>query len=114
MDVDRFITKEEFLSIKPFSQGGTVIGGRRFAQITSYSHEMQLEKLGTVDKTGEGICDKVFFFEVFLDPCEPNEPPTFQIISAKVVERYKFISTQEAQKEIALIKAKIKLREKDA
>lgn len=112
MDVDRFITKEEFLSIKPFSQGGTVINGRRFAQLTSA--EKQLEKLGTVNATGEGICDKVFFFEVFMDPCRLNEPPTFQIICAKVVERYKFISTQEAKKELALIKAKIRLREKDA
>lgn len=65
-----------------------------------------------MDKTGEDICDKVFFFEVFLDPCTPQEPPTFQIVSAKVVERYKFVSEQEYKKEVALIETKIRMREK--
>lgn len=121
MDILRHITKEDFLSIKPFSEGGTVLGGRRYAKLSSLSSEKQLELLGKPDKTGEGVCDRVFFFEVFKDVIDESyfgqatlknasqEPLIdFALVSAVVVDRYKFVSTQEMQKELALIQAKIK------
>ena len=120
MDIERFITKEDFLKLKPFVEGGTLIDGRRYAAIRlvgNLSVKNQLENLGKVNKTGEGIIDRVFFFEVIVDPVkefweEGHDDKVFQIVSAKIVNRYRFVSTQEAEKEVALILAKIKLKTK--
>jgi len=113
MDTKRYITKEDFLTIKPISDGGIVIDGRRFALPISMSAEKQLSQIGKVDKTGENTIDKVFFFEIFSDPMVGEDPViVHQLVSAKIVDRYRFVSNQEALKEMALIKAKINLRKK--
>jgi len=114
MDVKRFITKEDFLSIKSLEECGTVLDGRRYATLPWLSSEKQLSELGEPDLTGEEVMDKVFFFEVFKDPLRDEDEvnTTFQIVSAEVVDRYKYVSNQEARKEIALVKAKIALKER--
>ncbi len=121
MDIKRYITREDFLRICPFKDGGTLIDGRRYAACFpgKLSHINQLKHLGEPDKTGEGVMDKVFFFEVVKDPRdevaylrEDGEGVVFHLISAKIVERYKVPSAQEGQKEMALIAAKIKLNDK--
>jgi hypothetical protein len=117
MDIKRFITKEDFLSIKSLEECGTILDGRRYATLPWLSSEEQLSELGEPDATGEGIKDKVFFFEVFKDPFGEGFPgeevnTTFQIVSAEVVDRYKYVSNQEARKEVALVKAKIALKER--
>ena len=121
MDIERFITREDFLTIKPYSEGGTLIDGRRYATIggTGLSSQNQLKNLGKVDKTGEGTIDKVFFFEVVNDTereswkqDRPDHVIDLHIVSAKVVDRYRYVSAQEADKEVALIKAKIALKDK--
>lgn len=114
MDIERFITIEDFLRLKPFADGGTLIDGKRYAMISKkFSAENQLKNLGKVDKTGEGVIDKVFFFEIFKDPVNENDDTNFQIVSAKVVDHYKRVSEQEAHKEIALIQAKIAIRKRE-
>lgn len=117
MEIERFITRKDFLRLKPFTEGGTLIDGRRYAALPfgELALETQLKNLGMVDKTGEGVVDRVFFFEILLDPLVESmiKDYTFQLISAKIVERYKFGSEQEAYKEAALIKAKIVLRNKE-
>ena len=119
MDIERFITKEDFLKLKPYAEGGILMDGRRYAAISIHgklSLENQLKNLGGVNMTGEGVMDRVFFFEVFRDPIKEfwneAEGKIFQIVSAKVVDRYRYVSAQEAGKEVALIKAKIILADK--
>lgn len=114
MDIKRFITKEDFLSIVPFNEGGTLIDGRRYASISTNKKmhpENQLKNLGKPDKIGEGVIDKVFFFEVVKDLAEENSI-TFHLVAAKIVDRYRFVSEQEVLKEVALVRAKIKNQEK--
>lgn len=120
MEIERFITKEDFLKLKPFKEGGTLVDGRRYAAMTTHgklSIQNQLKNLGKVDKTGEGVVDRVFFFELLRDPIKEfwNEDGevTFQVVSAKIIEYYKYVSKQEAYKEVALVNAKIALRDKE-
>ena len=118
MDIERYITKEDFLKLKSLPEGGTLINGRRYSvpQDGNLSAKSQSEKLGRVDKTGEGIIDRVFFFEVLKDPLKESwelKDIDLQMVSAKVVDHYVFVSEQEALKEIALTKAKIVLRDKE-
>ena len=120
MDIQRFITKEDFLKLKPYVEGGILIDGRRYSAMSvrgRLSVENQIKGLGDANKTGEGIIDTVFFFEVIRDPTKEfwNEESDviFLIVSAKIVDRYRYVSEQEACKEMALIRAKIVLRNKE-
>lgn len=124
MDTDYYITKEDFLNLKPFSKGGTIIGDELYCRMPGdiFQAEKQLSELGSLDKTGEGICEKVFFFKVLRDPSnfgdvfnplEEQENLIFKIIGAKIVGKYR-IPPEEMEKELALIKAKIKLNEKNS
>jgi len=113
MDIERSITAEDFLRLRSFADGGTLIDGKRYAVMPSekFSPRNQLENLGKVDKTGEGIMDRVFFFEVLEDSL--NEDINFQVVSAKIVDHYRFVSKQEACKEISLIRAKISIKNRE-
>lgn len=112
MDICRWITKEDFLSLAPVSTGGTLLGGRRYATAATgaLKPETQLEHLGELDKTGEGIIDRVFFFEMLRD--SSGQDIICQLVSAKIVERYRFVCDQDCEKELALVQAKIKLYNK--
>lgn len=121
MDVKRFITKEDFLSLKSWPEGGTYLGFRVYARMGSYEDSLkQLSMIGKVDKTGEGVIDKVFFFEVFRSPVEEiysidvdeRYPLMLEVVCAYIVDKYRFISNDECRKEVVLTLAKIKLKEK--
>lgn len=116
MDIKRYITREDFLTIPQesvFIVKGIVLNGRTYSLLNGelWAPENQLARLGEIDKTGEGIVDKVFFFEVLRD-LQTGEV-MHSMISAEIVEHYKYVSDQECQKELALVQAKIKLYNKD-
>lgn len=107
-----YITREDFLSIGRLATGGTVIDGRRYAQLSD--PKKQLAEIGQPDKTGEGIVNKVFFFEYENDISSfkvISANPDLRIVSAEIVDHYE--SEQELQKELALVKAKIELKDKE-
>ena len=104
-----YITREDFLKIKSLGEGGTVIDGRRYAQLLD--PEKQLAEIGQPDKTGEGIITKVYFFEyIENDPSDVigvSLDFNLRVVSGEIVDHYE--TEQELQKELALIKAKINL-----
>lgn len=110
--IQRFITKEDFLGIESLAEGGTIIDGKKYAAMSEngeMSSENQIKILGKPDRTGEGVMDKVFFFEILEGSRERGYH--LKLVSAKIVDHYE--SIQEVRKELALIRAKITLKDKE-
>lgn len=115
MDVNRTITADDYMKIIN-SDEGVVLDGKCFKRFGAYESSLrQLEVIGKVSRDGEGICEKVFFFEIVQKEDKSDFSildVTLQLISATIVDKYKYSTVQEAEKEKALIYCKIQRYEK--